>query len=794
MAKFTRAQKLTLGVFGFANFCNAICVSLQAPFYPKEAENKGATATEYGAVFAVFELIVFIVSPFLGKYMSVLGARRIYKVGIMTVATSSIIFGLLNKVEGRYQFISTCLVVRMIEAMGNAAFLTSSFAIIAQEFPGRVATTFASLEMCFGIGMIAGPTVGGALYDVGGYTTPFVVMGCILYIAGFVAFYVLPQASKVETKGVKSISLIEVLKVPAIAADVFSITVTAFGLGFTQATLEPHLRQFNLSAIMLGVFFVINGALYAVTSPFFGWLCDNYFQPKIITVIGCLLNVAGFMLLGPAPFLPFETRLWVCAVAQVLHGMGMAAQLVSTFSDALQEAFKHGCPDSEETHGLICGLWASTFAFGSFVGPLVGGILLDHVGFRSGSVVVMCLNILVAIVLIIYTVINRRQRSYYEDLSASQKIKNIERSISGGGMVNSLSLCANHCKYNVVREYAPELGLEPLKPGYGTLYTPQSVKWCCHLLPIRLLLETSLKQVNNAELNSCAASHPQHSRFQEVLFYLSLWNCGNFNIIARDRHPRVPRQSGVCVCIFTNILGISYCICILALFILPQYRTSPREIRSLSRGTTAFMTKRSIFSLNSFSITLASCGLVFVQENMEFHFLKLGEFMSLISTINQILTTSALLIISGWLLRGKYDFFQFKKAKWIYGIGHALLGIGAATNLVVLFVDEIQQALNKGCPHSMLTYGLICGVWLSDFMFGYFYGVFIADRNFLKDVEKSIAFLALIFLYIILVISLSVKMSNYYKTTIPSKIKTKKKDRSFSLDLSENMRLLNHEV
>lgn len=50
--------------------------------------------------------------------------------------------------------------------MGNAAFLTASFAIIAQEFPNNVATTFASLETFFGLGLIVGPTVGGALYQV----------------------------------------------------------------------------------------------------------------------------------------------------------------------------------------------------------------------------------------------------------------------------------------------------------------------------------------------------------------------------------------------------------------------------------------------------------------------------------------------------------------------------------------------------------------------------------------------------------------------------------------------------
>lgn len=51
---------------------------------------------------------------------------------------------LLDKVDGRYTFISLSFIIRIVEAMGNAAFLTASFAIIAKEFPDNVGTTFVS--------------------------------------------------------------------------------------------------------------------------------------------------------------------------------------------------------------------------------------------------------------------------------------------------------------------------------------------------------------------------------------------------------------------------------------------------------------------------------------------------------------------------------------------------------------------------------------------------------------------------------------------------------------------------
>ena len=64
--------------------------------------------------------------------------------------------------------------------------------MIAKEFPDRVATMFATLEAFFGLGLIFGPSIGGILYQAGGYTLPFVVLGSILICVACVTFFVLP--------------------------------------------------------------------------------------------------------------------------------------------------------------------------------------------------------------------------------------------------------------------------------------------------------------------------------------------------------------------------------------------------------------------------------------------------------------------------------------------------------------------------------------------------------------------------------------------------------------------------
>lgn len=84
--------------------------------------------------------------------------------GIFTTGVSAILFGLLDRAPNHATFITLAFVIRIVEALGNAAFLTASFAIIAKEFPNNVATTFASLETFFGLGLIVGPMVSRLLF------------------------------------------------------------------------------------------------------------------------------------------------------------------------------------------------------------------------------------------------------------------------------------------------------------------------------------------------------------------------------------------------------------------------------------------------------------------------------------------------------------------------------------------------------------------------------------------------------------------------------------------------------
>ena len=94
---------------------------------------------------------------------------------------------------------------------------------------------------------------------------PFVVLGSALFTCAIMTLLVLPDREP-ERSGNSQGSMLTVLKIPGIIVCCLGIGATSASIGFISATLEPHLRQFAMSAIWLGVMFVINGGVVKTIS------------------------------------------------------------------------------------------------------------------------------------------------------------------------------------------------------------------------------------------------------------------------------------------------------------------------------------------------------------------------------------------------------------------------------------------------------------------------------------------------------------------------------------------------
>ena len=125
-------------------------------------------------------------SPIFGKYIERIGSRNLFLIGTLIAGLANIGFGFLQWVDKTYPFLTLSLTIRIISAMGEAAFFTAiypltvnvgsnifsiyllleSWSLHPNHFSLQVASekhrskALSVMETLFGLGMMAGPFIG----------------------------------------------------------------------------------------------------------------------------------------------------------------------------------------------------------------------------------------------------------------------------------------------------------------------------------------------------------------------------------------------------------------------------------------------------------------------------------------------------------------------------------------------------------------------------------------------------------------------------------------------------------
>ena len=113
-------------------------MSLQPTFYPLEAERKGASPFQYGFVFAIPSLSLFIFSPVFGKYTTKLGVKSCLCFGSVLESLSGFLFVFLSYFQSANLFIFVSSVLRFSEGFGASMSRGSSLGILTTMFPNKV--------------------------------------------------------------------------------------------------------------------------------------------------------------------------------------------------------------------------------------------------------------------------------------------------------------------------------------------------------------------------------------------------------------------------------------------------------------------------------------------------------------------------------------------------------------------------------------------------------------------------------------------------------------------------------
>lgn len=400
----SRRQRFTLGSLALVDFMSFCSMSIMAPFFPREATLKGLSDTMCGLVFSFYAIIMFITSPFFGKFLPKVGTKFMFLTGMFVAGTCNVIFGTLSLIDDTVMFTVLCFIVRGLEALGASAYSTASFVFVVNAFPENIGAVLGILEMFVGLGMSVGPAIGGFLYSIGGFGVPFYTLGIVMVITIPINYFLLNHSNDEYTPGRKTGSIFRLFKIPSIIITGLVIVIVSNTWAFLDPTLEPHLRQFNLSTEQIGLIFLLFSALYGIFSLIWGWVADRVHNHWCMMVWGLFLSTVGLILLGPCPFIPgLPGDLWLDLIALSILGISVALTLLPTFQGVLASSIvEGGCPEALTTYSAVAGVWSCCYSLGEVLGPALGGTLAERYGFPLVATSCACACFVMALITLIF--------------------------------------------------------------------------------------------------------------------------------------------------------------------------------------------------------------------------------------------------------------------------------------------------------------------------------------------------------------------------------------------------------
>jgi MFS family permease len=338
-------------------------IGIIIPVLPFYVESFGASAFVVTLLFAVFSFFSFFSAPLLGALSDKVGRRPVLIVSIASTAIGWLVFAASTNIY--WLFIG-----RIIDglAAGNFPIAQSYLVDIAKTDKER-ATNLGLIGAIFGIGLIIGPLLGGALSQIS-LSLPFWFVGGLAVFNVILAIFKLPETNQNKNREiVLSLNpfkpIIKALGNKHIRAGFIAWFLFGLALAGQQAILSLYLDaafQFDSFAIGLvlvgmGIVLVLNQALVLKKV----WL--KYFSEDKLIIYFLFMITFSFIMLGFSFFTTLIIGLFLLSVSQSTLRVVITSQIT-----------KKG--DVQE-RGMILGVLSSVMSLSMIIGPIIAGALFS---------------------------------------------------------------------------------------------------------------------------------------------------------------------------------------------------------------------------------------------------------------------------------------------------------------------------------------------------------------------------------------------------------------------------------
>lgn len=193
-------QPKAVWVLAFACVVSFMGIGLVDPILPAISEQLDASPSQVTMLFTSYLLVTAVAMLFTGWISSHIGAKRTLVYGLSIIVIFATLAGFAGSIDGIVGF-------RAGWGVGNAMFIATSLAVIVASASGGFVGAIVLYEAALGLGMAAGPLVGGLLGSIS-WRGPFFGVAGLMLIA-LIATMVLVEPTP---KPVKKTSILDPLK------------------------------------------------------------------------------------------------------------------------------------------------------------------------------------------------------------------------------------------------------------------------------------------------------------------------------------------------------------------------------------------------------------------------------------------------------------------------------------------------------------------------------------------------------------------------------------------------------
>jgi MFS family permease len=151
-------------------------------------------------------------------------------------------FGALHWVTGHTSFLAAAILLRILSASGESIIGPAAYTLATRQMALKHRSkALAIAETAFGSGFMLGPPLGGVLYDLGGFYTPFWTNASCLLVVGLGGLYLLQDQPAELAVTEEPVRWWAVVRCPRVLVGFFTLLASGTSGQWFAATLEPYL-------------------------------------------------------------------------------------------------------------------------------------------------------------------------------------------------------------------------------------------------------------------------------------------------------------------------------------------------------------------------------------------------------------------------------------------------------------------------------------------------------------------------------------------------------------------------